>query len=320
MMSSGKIAVAVAAGLLLGSSAVVSAEAASKPTLVFVTNGASDFWKAAAAGVKKAQGELPDYKLELQYPDQATVAAQNQLMDNLSAAGVKAIIVSAVDPKNSTGEFDKLSGQLALFTTDSDAPQTKRIAYVGSSNILAGEQAAEIAKKAMPSGGKCMGFVGLLGADNARERIQGFKEGLKGTGISLVDVRGDDMDMTRAKSNVSDTLVANPSITCLVGFYSYNTPQIYAALKESGQLGKVTVVGFDGDPVTLGGVKEGSIAGTVVQQPFVWAYQGMKMMVAYLKGDKSMIPANGLDIIPTKIVSKDTVDAYVAEQKAMSGQ
>lgn len=320
MMSSGKIAVAMAAGLLLGSSAVVSAEAASKPTLVFVTNGASDFWKAAAAGVKKAQAEMPDYKLELQYPDQATVAAQNQLMDNLAAAGVKAIIVSAVDPKNSTGEFDKLAGQLALFTTDSDAPQTKRIAYVGSSNVLAGEQAAEIAKKAMPSGGKCMGFVGLLGADNARERIQGFKEGLKGTGISLVDVRGDDMDMTRAKSNVSDTLVANPSITCLVGFYSYNTPQIYAALKESGQLGKITVVGFDGDPVTLGGVKEGTIAGTVVQQPFVWAYQGMKMMVAYLKGDKSMIPANGLDIIPTKIVDKSTVDAYVAEQKAMSGQ
>lgn len=320
MLSSGKIAVAMAAGLLLGSSAVVSAEAASKPTLVFVTNGASDFWKAAAAGVKKAQAELPDYTLELQYPDQATVASQNQLMDNLAAAGVKAIIVSAVDPKNSTGEFDKLAGQLALFTTDSDAPQTKRIAYVGSSNVLAGEQAAEIAKKAMPNGGKCMGFVGLLGADNARERIQGFKEGLKGTGISLVDVRGDDMDMTRAKSNVSDTLVANPSITCLVGFYSYNTPQIYAALKESGQLGKITVVGFDGDPVTLGGVKEGTIAGTVVQQPFVWAYQGMKMMVAYLKGDKSVIPANGLDIIPTKIVDQSTVDAYAAEQKAMSGQ
>ncbi|GAB0119983.1 ABC transporter substrate-binding protein [Acidisoma sp. 7E03] len=315
-----KLAVALAGGLLLGSSALVSAEAESKPTMVFVTNGASDFWKAAAAGVKKAQAELPDYKLELQYPDQATVASQNQLMDNLAAAGVKAIIVSAVDPKNSTGEFDKLAGQLALFTTDSDAPQTKRIAYVGSSNVLAGEQAAEIAKKAMPNGGKCMGFVGLLGADNARERIQGFKEGLKGTGITLVDVRGDDMDMTRAKSNVSDTLVANPSITCLVGFYSYNTPQIYAALKESGQLGKVTVVGFDGDPVTLGGVKEGTIAGTVVQQPFVWAYQGMKMMAAYLKGDKSAIPANGLDIIPTKIVSKDTVDAYAAEQKAMSGQ
>jgi ribose transport system substrate-binding protein len=307
-----------AAGMLLGSSALISAHAQSKPTIVFVTNGASDFWKAAAAGVKKAQAELPDYKLELQYPDQATVASQNQLMDNLVSAGAKGIIVSAVDPKNSTNEFDKLAGETALFTTDSDAPQTKRIAYVGSSNILAGEQAADIAKKALPKGGKCMGFVGLLGADNARERIQGFKQGLQGTGITLVDVRGDDMDMTRAKSNVSDILVANPSITCLVGFYSYNTPQIYAALKEGGELGKITVVGFDGDPVTLGGVKEGTIAGTVVQQPFVWAYQGMKMIAAYLKGDKSSIPANGLDIIQTKIVSQNNVDAYVAEQKALA--
>jgi ribose transport system substrate-binding protein len=304
--------------VLLGSSALVSAHAQEKPLIVFVTNGASDFWKAAAAGVKKAQGELPGYKLQLQYPDQATVASQNQLMDNLVSAGAKGIIVSAVDPKNSTAEFDKLASETALFTTDSDAPQTKRIAYIGSSNILAGQQAAEIAKKAMPNGGKCMGFVGLLGADNARERIQGFKQGLQGTGITLVDVRGDDMDQARAKSNVSDTLVANPNVTCMVGFYSYNTPQIYAALKEGGELGKITIVGFDGDPVTLGGVKEGTIAGTVVQQPFVWAYTGMKMIAAYLKGDKSTIPANGLDIIPTKIVDKDTVDAYVAEQKAMA--
>lgn len=306
-----------AAGMLLGTSALISAHAQSKPTIVFVANGASDFWKAAQAGVKKAQAELPNYKLELQYPDQATVASQNALMDNLVSAGVKGIIVSAVDPKNSTGEFDKLASQTALFTTDSDAPQTKRVAYIGSSNILAGEQAADIAKKAMPKGGKCMGFVGLLGADNARERIQGFKQGLAGTGITLVDVRGDDIDQTRAKSNVSDTLVADPQITCLVGFYSYNTPQIYAALKESGQLGKLTVVGFDGDPVTLGGVKEGTIAGTVVQQPFEWAYQGMKMIASYLQGDKSVIPANGLDIIQTKIVDSSNVDAYVAEQKAM---
>ncbi len=42
---------------------VGSAQAADKKTLVFVVNGASDFWKAAEAGVKKAQGELPNYTL-----------------------------------------------------------------------------------------------------------------------------------------------------------------------------------------------------------------------------------------------------------------
>jgi ribose transport system substrate-binding protein len=45
----------------------------------------------------------------------------------------------------------------------------------------------------------------------------------------------------------------------------------------------------------------------------------MKLMAAYLEGDKSGIPENGLIIIPTKIIGKDDVDAYAANLKAMSG-
>ena len=158
--------------------------------------------------------------------------------------------------------------------------------------------------KAMPNGGKCMGFVGLLGADNARERIEGVREAIKGSKVELVDVRGDDIDQTRAKRNVEDTLAANPDINCMVGFYSYNTPRIYEVLKEAGRLGDITVIGFDEDPITLGGVREGTIVGTVVQQPYEWGYQGMQLMAKYLEGDKSGIPANKLIIIPTKIIDK----------------
>ncbi|MDK4716280.1 sugar-binding protein [Rhizobium sp. CNPSo 4039] len=310
-------AAAFAAGLLM--SYATATYAADKPTLAFVVNGASDFWKAAEAGVKKAQAELPDFNMELKYPEQSSVAIQQRLMEDLVAAGVKGIMVSAVDPKTSTEGLNKIGSETALFTTDSDAPDTNRVAYIGSSNIDAGKQAAEIAKKAMPNGGKCIGFVGLLGADNAKERIQGMKDGLAGTKIELTDVRGDDIDQTRAKKNVEDALVANPDVTCMVGFYSYNTPRIYEALREAGKLGQITVVGFDDDPITLGGVKEGTIAATVVQQPYLWAYQGMKLMAAYLKGDKSGIPANKLIIIPTKIIGKDDVDAYAANLKAMAG-
>ena len=174
--------------------------------------------------------------------------------------------------------------------------------------------------KALPNGGKCMGFVGLPGADNARERIEGVKEVIKGTKIELVDVRADDIDQTRAKRNVEDTITAHPEINCMVGFYSYNTPRIYEALKEAGKIGKVTIIGFDEEPITLGGVKEGTIAGTVVQQPYEWGYQGMKDMAKYLEGDKSFIPANKLIIIPTKIIDKSNVDAFWAELKARQGK
>jgi ribose transport system substrate-binding protein len=172
----------------------------------------------------------------------------------------------------------------------------------------------------MPDGGKCMGFVGLLGADNAKERIQGVKDTIQGSKVELVDVRGDDIDFTRAKRNVEDTLTAHPEINCMIGFYSYNTPKIYEALKEAGQLGKVKIIGFDEDPTTLGGVKEGTIIGTVVQQPYEWGYQGMKHLAAYLEGDKSWIPENKLLIVPTKIIDQSNVDAFWAELKKRQGK
>ncbi|WEK52065.1 MAG: sugar-binding protein [Candidatus Kaistia colombiensis] len=319
MKFSKQLAAVLTAGTLFGIGVAAPASAQDKPTLAFVVNGASDFWKAAEAGVRKAQSEMPDYTMELKYPEQAAAAIQQRLMDDLVAAGVKAIMVSAIDPGTSTEALNRIAGQIPLFTTDSDAPQSKRVAYIGSSNVDAGKQAAEIALKALPNGAKCIGFVGLLGADNAKERIQGMKEGLAGSKVELIDVRGDDIDQTRAKKNVEDALVASPDVTCMVGFYSYNTPRIYEALRDAGKLGQITVIGFDDDPITLGGVKEGTIAATVVQQPFEWAYQGMKLMAAYLKGDKSGIPANGLIIIPTKVIGKDDVDTYAASLKAMAG-
>ncbi|MBB5221799.1 ribose transport system substrate-binding protein [Amaricoccus macauensis] len=305
---------AVTASLAMGTGLAAQAEEGHK--LSFVVNAASDFWKLAEAGIKKANAELPDYDMELRYPAQGTAAAQNALMDDLVAAGTDALMISSVDPKTSTDAFNRIAAQIPLFTTDSDAPQSNRIAYLGSSNTEAGEQAGKEMVQALPDGGKCMGFVGYLGADNARERIEGFRKAVEGSKVELVDVRGDDVDFARARSNVDDVLAANPEITCMVGFYSYNSPKIYEALQAAGKLGSITVVGFDEDPVTLGAVKEGSFVSTVVQQPFEWGYQGMKLMAAYLGGDKSQIPADGLIIIPTKVVNQANVDEFQADLKA----
>jgi len=304
------------AGLVLAASLIASsAGAQEKPALAFIVNAASDFWKLAEAGVRDAQKELPGYELQFRYPAQGTAALQNALMDDLLAAGTDAIMISSVDPKTSVDAFNRIAKEIPLFTTDSDAPNSDRIAYLGSSNTQAGIQAGEIAKKALPNGGKCMGFVGFLGADNAVERIAGFRQAVEGSGIELVDVRGDDVDFARARSNVDDVLVASPEIDCMVGFYSYNPPKIYEALQASGKLGEITVIAFDEDPITLGAVREGSFAGTVVQDPYQWGYQGMKLMAAYLEGDKSIVPADGLMIVPTKVIDQNNVDSFEAELK-----
>jgi ribose transport system substrate-binding protein len=298
---------------LLVAGAATTAMAQEQKTMAFVVNGASDFWKIAEAGVNKAQEELPDFDLQFKYPEQAAAAVQQRLMDDLVAAGVDANMVSAVDPKTSTEALNRVGGQVPLFTTDSDAPDSNRIAYIGSSNVELGKDAGGLMKQALPDGGECIGFVGLPGADNARERIEGIREAIEGSGIELIDVRGDDIDQTRAKRNVEDALAANPEIDCMVGIYSYNTPRIYEVLKEAGQLGEIAIIGFDEDPITLGGVREGTIVGTVVQNPYEWGYQGMKLMADYLNGDKSGIPDDELIIVPGQVIDQSNVDAFEAE-------
>ncbi len=311
-------AIAAAVAMTMGFSSAALAQ--QKKTLAFVVNGPSDFWKIAEAGVKKAQGELPKYNLQFKYPEQAAAAVQQRVMEDLVAAGVAGIMVSAVDPKTQTDGLNKVAGQTMLFTTDSDAPKSKRVAYIGSSNVELGKDAGKLMLKALPSGGKCIGFVGLPGADNARERIEGVREVIKGSKVTLTDVRGDEIDQGRAKRNVEDALAANPDVACLVGFYSYNTPRIYEVLKETGKLGKIKVIGFDEDPITLGGVKEGSIVGTVVQQPFEWGYRGMKLMAAYLEGNKSGVPKDGIIIVPGKVIEKSNVDGFTSDMKKMMGK
>ena len=306
------LAAVAAAGLMLGTAAT----AQDKQQIAFVVNGASDFWKLAEAGVAKAQAEMPDYEMSLKYPEQAAAAIQQRLLDDLVAAGTDAIMVSAIDPATSTEALNRIAGQVPLLTADSDAPQSDRLAYIGSSNTDLGRDAGKMMVEAMPDGGKCMGFVGLLGADNARERIEGFNEATEGTNVELVDVRGDDIDMARARANVDDVLVANPEINCMVGFYSYNPPRIYEALRDAGKLGEITVVAFDEDPITLGAVREGSFYGTVVQQPFEWGYQGMKMLAATLEGNP---PAEEINIIPGKVITQENVDQFEADLKAAIG-
>src|SRR5437870_4614578 len=92
---------------------VGGAHAADKPKLAFVVNIAADFWKAAEAGTKKAQEELPNYELIFKYPDQSTVAIQNQIMDDLVTADVKAIMVSPIDP-NAIDKLNDIASKTAL--------------------------------------------------------------------------------------------------------------------------------------------------------------------------------------------------------------
>ena len=288
--------------------------------LAFVTNNASDFWTIARKGTEKADSELNDAIVEFRIPSDGTAAEQKRLLDDLLAKGVEGIALSPVDPDNQTQIINDTAKRVLVVTQDSDAPKSDRAFYVGTDNVAAGRQAGGLIKEALPQGGKIMVFVGKLDARNAQERLQGIKETLQGSNIEIIDVRTDDTDRVRAKSNVSDTLVRYPEVVGLVGLWSYNGPAILNAVKESNKTGQVKIIAFDEEDETLAGVKQGAIFATVVQQPYEFGYQAIKLMHQYLKGDKSAAPANKQVFVPTLIIKQDSVDAFTQKINQLRGR
>lgn len=306
---------AMPAALGLGAALTTPAYAQDKRTLAFVVNVSADFWTICRRGIEKANREHPNFNMEMIVPGQASAAEQRRIVDELLARKVAGIAISPINPANSTDMLNRVASQAVLFTSDSDAPNSNRAVYIGTDNVAAGREAGKQMKRALPNGGKAMLFVGTMDADNARERVQGIREELQGGNINIVDIRTDESDIARAQRNVEDTLARYADINLLVGLWAYNTPQIYQAVKGAGREGKVKVVGFDEDGLTLRGVAEGVIESTVVQQPFEFGYQSMVGMVKYLNNDRGFIPANKQIIIPTRIIDKSNVSEFQGQMR-----
>jgi len=288
--------------------------------LAFVTNNASDFWTIARKGTEKAASELPNAEIDFRINPDNTAAEQQRIVDDLLAKGVNGFAISPVDPVNQTQMLNRAAQQALVVTQDSDAPNSNRVCYIGTDNVAAGRQAGDLIKEALPQGGKIMLFVGTLDAANAQQRYQGIKEALQGSNIQILDVRTDNADRVRAKSNVSDTLVNNTDVAALVGLWSYNGPAILGAVRDAGKVDKVKIIAFDEEDETLNGIRDGAIYATVVQQPFEFGYQSMKLMVKILDGDRSDIPASKQIFVKTLPIKKEQVDDFAAKLKQLRGR
>ena len=281
--------------------------------VAFVSNNAGDFWTIARRGCEKADEELDNVEVEFRIPPDGTAIEQKHILDDLMAKEIDGLAISPVDPLSQTQMLNEAARRTTLMTQDSDAPDSARLCYLGTDNPAAGRQLGALIKEALPGGGKIMVFVGKPDAQNARERYEGMKEALAGSKVEILDLRSDDTDRVRAKSNASDTLIKYPDVAALVGLWAYNGPAILSAVKDAGKVGQVKIICFDEETQTLAGIKEGAIYATVVQQPYEFGYQSVRLLAKVLEGQRDAIPASKQILIPTLVIKQDNVDEFAAK-------
>lgn len=287
--------------------------------LAFVSNTAATFWTLARRGCEAAKADLGNVEVDFRIPATGSAAEQQQLLDDLVARGVDGIAVSAIDPRNQTEFLNKIAAATLLITCDSDAPDSRRVCYIGTDNFQAGTEAGKLIKEALPDGGSIMVFVGFADAQNATDRFNGIKHELTGSNVKILDLRTDDTDQVRAQKNAEDALVKHPDIAMLVGLYDYNGPAILNAVRRAGAIGRVKIVCFDEREETLAGVARGEIYGTVVQQPFEFGRQAIVKMAQYLRGEKTAL-AGERQIVPTRSLKQPDIAEFQADLRRLLEQ
>ncbi len=289
--------------------------AAAPYKFAFVTNNSAGFWNIAVKGVQKAEQDF-GIKAEVFRPLKGELAEQQRYLEDVMVLGFQGMAVSPVNPDSMTPLLDRVAAKMPVICHDSDAPKSKRTAYVGTNNTEAGRAAGTAALKALGDKrkGKVALFVGRIDMQNAIERRAGVEEILKPTGLEILPVFLDGTDRAKAKKNVEDALARYPDLILTIGLWSYNGPSLAGAIRASSRTVKPAIVAFDEDEETLKAVEDGLIYATIVQKPFEFGYQSMKLLKDIKDGKQ--VPANvnpGIDTI-----SKENLTAFWTRLKELS--
>lgn len=325
-------------GLLVGALALSGCgggdEGEKKKKYGLVTTGVASFWDICKTGAENAGKDL-DVEVEVVFPNDGV--EQKSKMEDMLSRGVDGIAAAVIDPVNQSEFFDEVAGRVEFITMDTDAPNSKRKVYIGVDNYDAGRMCGQLVKEALPDGGKVVLFIGRLEQDNAKRRRQGVIDELldrssdptrydtpgevqAGDKYTVLATLTDEFDRAKGKANAEDMLTKHPDVGCFVGLFAYNPPLILEALKQAEKVGEVKVIGFDEDPVTLQAIIDGTVHGTVVQNPYEYGYQSVQMLHKLATGAEAEIPENKFINIPARQIRKDNVEKFWADLNKKLGK
>jgi len=290
--------------------------------VAIVANALSPFWTAGQIGSQRAASELGISVIFNAPIKPGDIASQRNMVGSFIKDGYKGLAFSAIDSASIEPAIQAGIAQgISFVAIDSDAPKADRLVYIGTNNYNAGVTAGKALLQALGQpGGKVVGLVGTLTAQNAADRIRGIQDTLKGTNVTLETIMVDDLDPLKAENNASQALAKYPDLAAFVTLYSYDGAAAGQALKVTNQVGKVKIIAFDLEPQTITLLKQGVIAAAIGQRPYFMGYLSvyalyaavtlgpavtLQLLSPYASGPDKDVIDTGVDI-----VTIDTLPAY----------
>ncbi|HEY3968374.1 MAG TPA: substrate-binding domain-containing protein [Planctomycetaceae bacterium] len=278
------------------------AKSKSNPIFLAAQKGAED----RAAELTKELGVPVTIKWDT--PNDEDAQKQAEIIEQLTGSGVDAITIACSDAGKVTRAIDDaIAKGVQVMCFDSDAPESKRLCYVGTDDVEAGRQVMRSVAELL---GDKPGVIAILAgnqtATNLQKRVRGAEEELAAhPNLKLKKVYYHKETPQDAFAEVESAQKANPEINgwAMIGGWPLMTER-----ELPWAAGEVVCVSMDTLPAQVKHLRMGDVQALLGQQYYFFGRQCVDVLVAKVRDGRD--PEHAIDFAPLDRVTKDNADEY----------
>lgn len=267
---------------------------AEKPRIALIMKSlANEFFKTMAEGAEKHNKEhASEYELIVNgIKDELDVNKQVELVEQMIAQGVDAIVIAPADSKALVSVCKRAADAgIVVVNIDNrfDSSALKeaglKAPFVGPDNRKGARAVGEVVAKLLKPGDKVAILEGAPNAYNGEQRKLGFQDAMKAAGIRVVTSQTAYWETDKANALARSIITAHPDIKALLCANDSMAIGAVKAVEEAGKSGKILVVGYDNISAAQELLKEGKLLATADQHADQLAVYGIEYALEMLRG------------------------------------
>jgi ribose transport system substrate-binding protein len=286
-----KLCVAAAVALAAG---LAEPSFAATPTIpIIVKDTTSYYWQIVTAGARKAGKDLGVNVPELGTQSESDVKGQISILDDAVAEKAAAIVIAPIEFEALGKPIDGAAKRAPIIGIDTPADSKAFSSFLSTDEVAVGRIAADgLADAIKEKYGKAEGDVAIVapqpGGRAFDARSKGFKEQLaaKYPGLKIVADKAAEDKAASGLSIMNDLIAGNPDLRGVFASTLVLTEGAGQSIADNKKADAIKLIGVDSDEKLVGFLKDGAIAGLVVQDLYRMGYDGIKTALAASKGEK----------------------------------
>jgi ribose transport system substrate-binding protein len=269
------------------------AAAPAKPRIALIMKSlANEFFLTMENGAKAHQAaNAAAYDLIAQgIKDETDVGRQVQLVEQMIAQGVSAIVIAPADSKALAGVCQKAQ-EAGIVVVNIDnrfdeavlAERGIQIPFVGPDNRKGAQAVGAYVAAKLQSGDPVAIVEGAPNAFNGAQRKLGFEDAINAAGLKVVAAQSGYWEMDKGNQVVAAMITEHPELKAIFCANDNMALGAVSALRAAGKQGSILVAGFDNISAVQELLQQGAIVATADQHAADLAVFGIEHALETLR-------------------------------------